>query len=204
MPPALTKLGLLVERGLTETAALWPEVRRAFAWVHKAATVLKNVPAYAGAGVRRQYTALLGRLRRAIPRAGKLQGALRHFVKVTRSYWPGLFACYDVPDLPRTNNGLEQFFGSGRYHERRIRGTKAASPGLVLRGSVRLVAAAATRLRPVTGSDLAAADWTAWRALRGELEQRRCARTQRRRFRRDPTAYLADLEAKLTQLILPA
>jgi hypothetical protein len=143
-------------------------------------------------------------MRRAIPRAGKLQGAFRHFVKVTRSYWPGLFACYDVADLPRTNNALEQFFGSGRYHERRIRGTKAASPGLVLRGSVRLVAAAATRLQTVTGPTLAPADLSAWRSLREDLEQRRITRTQRRRFRRDPQAYLADLEAKLTQLILPA
>jgi hypothetical protein len=193
-----------VERGLTETAALWPEVRCTFAWVHKAAAVLKNEPADSGSVVRRRYTALIGQIRRAVPRAGKLQGALRHFLKVTKSYWSGLFACYDVADLPRTNNALEQFFGSGRYHERRIRGTKAASPGLVLRGSVRLVAAAATRLQTVTGPELAPGNLRAWRDLRGELEQRRGARTQRRRFRRNPTAYLAELEAKLVQLILPA
>jgi hypothetical protein len=204
LPPALTKLRLLVERGLTETAALWPEVCFAFAWVHQAAAVLKNKPRSCGAIVRRRYTAFLRRLSCAESQAGKLHGALRHFVKVTRSYWPGLFACYDVPGLPRTNNALEQFFGSGRYHERRIRGTKAASPGLVLRGSVRLVAGAATRLRDVTGPGLAPTDLSAWRALRGELEQRRAARTQRRRFRRDPTGYLAELEAKLTQLVLPA
>jgi hypothetical protein len=204
LPPALTKLRLLVERGLAETAALWPEVRFAFAWVHQAAAVLKNEPGSSGAVVRRRYTALLRRLGCADSQVGKLHGALRHFVKVTRSYWPGLFACYDVPDLPRTNNALEQFFGSGRYHERRIRGTKAASPGLVLRGSVRLVAGAATRLRAVNGPELAPTDLNAWRTLRDELEQRRAARTQRRRFRRDPTAYLAELEARLPQLVLPA
>lgn len=76
--------------------------------------------------------------------------------------------------------------------------------GLVLRGSVRLVAAATTRLQTVRGLTLAPADLSAWRFLRGALEQRRGARTQRRRFRRDPTAYLAELEAKLTQLTLPA
>jgi hypothetical protein len=31
----------------------------------------------------------------------------RHLDKVSRSYWPGLFHCYDVPGLPRTNNELE-------------------------------------------------------------------------------------------------
>ena len=30
-----------------------------------------------------------------------------HFLKVFRSYWPGLFHCYDVEDLPRTNNNLD-------------------------------------------------------------------------------------------------
>ncbi|HEY5869067.1 MAG TPA: transposase [Candidatus Tectomicrobia bacterium] len=34
----------------------------------------------------------------------------RHLDKVTRSYWPGLFHCYDVPGLPRTNNALESHF----------------------------------------------------------------------------------------------
>src|SRR5262249_52409471 len=34
--------------------------------------------------------------------------------RVSRSYWPGLFACYEVADLPRTNNDLEHFFGSHR------------------------------------------------------------------------------------------
>ena len=31
-----------------------------------------------------------------------------HLDKVSRSYWPGLFHCYDVPGLPRTNNELEK------------------------------------------------------------------------------------------------
>ena len=42
---------------------------------------------------------------------------MKQFVKVTRSYWPGLFACYESSDLPRTNNDLEHTFGSHRYHE---------------------------------------------------------------------------------------
>ncbi len=35
---------------------------------------------------------------------------------VTKSYWPGLFACYGSADIPRTNNDLEHLFGSGRSH----------------------------------------------------------------------------------------
>jgi len=98
--------------------------------------------------VRRRYRGLIASLTRHRGKLGSLAGALDRFRKVTRSYWPGLFRCYDVADLPRTNNDLEQFFGSYRYHERRCSGRKVACPGTVVRGSVRLVAAAATRLRP--------------------------------------------------------
>jgi len=38
--------------------------------------------------------------------------ALDHFRKVARSYRPGLFHATDVAGLPRTNNALEQLFGS--------------------------------------------------------------------------------------------
>ena len=34
----------------------------------------------------------------------------RHLDTVSRSYWPGLFHCDDVPGLPRTNNELEGHF----------------------------------------------------------------------------------------------
>ena len=34
----------------------------------------------------------------------------RHLDTVSRSYWRGLFHCYDVPGLPRTNNEIESHF----------------------------------------------------------------------------------------------
>jgi hypothetical protein len=137
-------------------------------------------------------------------RAGDLAGALRHFGKVTRSDWPGLFHGYDVPDLPRTDNDLEQLFGSHRYHERRASGRKMASPGLVVRGSVRLPAAVATRLRgEVRGEDLAPSDPEAWRELRAGWERRQEIRAQGRRFRRDPAAYLQELEDAPIKETLP-
>jgi hypothetical protein len=127
-----------------------------------------------------------------------------HFVTVSRSYWPGLFACYDTPGLPRTNNDLERAFGSHRYHERRATGRKGASPSLVLRGSAKLVAGLATRHREVTAADLAGADRTEWERVRAALEVRRDRRVERRRFRQDPDAYLKVLENKLIQSRLPA
>jgi len=131
-------------------------------------------------------------------RAGSLEPGIRHSLKVTRSYWPGLFHCYDIAGLPRTNNDLEHVFGTHRYHERRTTGRKTGSPTLVIRGSVRVVAATATRLCTFSADDLAAVDVSEWQALRQELDQRRHSRVLQRRFRRDPEAYLARLEALLS------
>jgi len=72
-----------------------------------------------------------------------------------------------------------------------------ASPGTVVRGPARLVAAVATRLHRPTGADLRPRSLEAWRQLRSRLEFRHEARRKQLRFRRDPNAYLAEIEARL-------
>jgi hypothetical protein len=182
---------------------MWPEVRTGFGWVRRFAVALADEDGLGAAGVRRRYRGLIAALARHRKSCGRLAEAFDHFRKVTRSYWPGLFRCYEVADLPRTNNDLEQFFGSYRYHERRASGRKVACPGTVVRGSVRLVAAATTRLRAIEVADLIPADVAAWRGLRESLERRQAVRTMGRRFRRDPAAYLRSLEDALIKKTLP-
>jgi hypothetical protein len=200
----LTRLRAILGKGLEATEASWPDVRTAFGWVHRAAAILRNKKGLDAAGVRRRYRGLIAAIARHRRAAGRLAEAFEHFLKVTRSYWPGLFRCYDVTDLPRTNNELEQFFGSYRHHERRCSGRKMACPGTVVRGSVRLVAAAATRARQIEASDLVPSDRQAWHDLRGTLERLRAVRTLGRRFRRDPRAYLQSLEDSLIKQALPS
>jgi hypothetical protein len=183
---------------------LWPDVRVAFGWVHRAAAILRNKKGLDAAGVRRRYRGVIAALARHRGSSGSLTGAFDHFRKVTRSYWPGLFRCDDVDGLPRTNNDLEQVFGSYRHHERRCSGRKVACPGTVVRGSVRLVAAAATRLGPIEPEDLIPSDLRAWRELRGRLERRQAVRTLGRRFRRDPEGYLKSLEESFINQALPS
>ena len=199
----MTRLRAILARGPEATEALWPDVRTAFGRVHRAAAVLRNKKGLSAAGVRRRYRGLIGAIARHRENCGGLRDAFEHFRKVTRSYWPGLFHCYGVADLPRTNNELEQFFGSYRYHERRASGRKVACPGTVVRGSVRLTASAATRLHPFGAGELVPSDLKAWRELRGSLERRRAGRTLGRRFRRDPVAYLRSLEESLIKQALP-
>jgi len=136
-------------------------------------------------------------------RAGDLEGAVGHFLKVTRSYWPGLFHCYDVAGVPRTNNDLEGFFGKLRYNERRATGRKTASASLVLRGSVRAVASVASRLQPLDATQLRPSDVEQLKGLREQLDAQRQSRREQYRFRRDPAGFLARLEQKLVKSVLP-
>ena len=125
------------------------------------------------------------------------QKAITHFLKVTESYAPHLFFCVSHPDLPRTNNDLEQSFGSVRRSERRATGRRGAVPGLVVNGAVRVQAALATRVKTFTVDDLVPHNLQAWRAIRSEVSERLDARCKQSRFRRNPAAYLADLEHRL-------
>ncbi len=184
---------------LAATAPLWPPVRVAYAWVWQVAPLLGEHGPGVAVTVRRRLGGLLGAMTRQRRLAGVLASGVEHFVKVTRSYWPGLFHCYAVADLPRTNNDLEQFFGSHRYHERRASGRKGASPSLVLRGEARVLAAAATRQHVYTAEELAEADPARQAELRQHLESRRRRRVNRTRFRRNPRAFLQQLEEKLLQ-----
>src|SRR5262245_65902550 len=121
--------------------------------------------------------------------AGTLAPALAHCRKVTRSDWPGLCACYPVPELPRTHSDLAQFCGTYRSHDRRTTGHTVVSPGLVLNGAV-CVIAAARRLYPYSAAELAPGNVRAWQELRQARETRRQQRTLGRRFGRDAASYL--------------
>jgi len=206
LPRGLEKLRRLLRRGLEQTAALWPPVRATYRWVKRVARVLENKAKRPAARVRRGLSALLSQIRQAAAqvRDPMVAEQLRWFIKVTKSYWSGLFRCYESPDIPRTNNDLEHLFGSQRYHERRASGRKQAAPGLVVRGSARVVAGLATRLRPDEGLRLRTGYVESWRQLRAELDKRREARRKQRRFRRDPASYLSQLEEVCLHLSLPA
>jgi hypothetical protein len=198
----------VIHAGLEKTEQLWPEVLQGFALLKRVATVLRNEELLRGAQVRQRFTHVVAEMTQAAARARaaakeKLALALEHFVKVSASYEPGLFHCYDVADLQPTNNELEQAFGSVRHHERRASGRKKGGLSLVVR-SVRLVAALASRLEDIRPEELAPSELQQWRDKREELRRRRRARAQQRRFRRDPDAYLRQLEDKLNQSGLPA
>jgi hypothetical protein len=194
----------LVAQGLAATDALWPAIRIAYDWVHQAARLLENEDALTSSEVRRRMDDLLAEMRDDQATVGTLQPAVAHFLKVSASYWPGLFHCYDIPGLPRTNNGLEQFFGSARYQQRRANGRIRATAATVVRGSVRVLASTASRLHLFGEYDLWHPNLERWADLRRSLDLRQEARRQQGRFRKDPAAYLATLETLLLKSGLPS
>jgi len=204
VPTELRKLRALVAKGLAATDARWPAIRIAYGWVHQAARLLENEDQLTGSEVRQQMDDLLAEIRGEQATVGTLQPAVAHFLKVSASYWPGLFHCYDIPGLPRTNNILEHFFGSVRYHHRRASGRIRASAGTVVRGAVRTLASTASRLHLFGAYELRHPDPDRWRDLRRSLDLRQEARRQQGRFRKDPAAYLAALENRLLKPSLPS
>ena len=79
----------------------------------RAAPILHNDTQETGAAVQRRLHGLLG-ARGNIAKAGPLAPAVEHLLKVSRATGQ-VYACRsNVPDLPRTNNDLEQFFGAYR------------------------------------------------------------------------------------------
>ena len=193
----------MIAHGLASTADQWPVIRTAFGWLHQAAHLLNNSSERNVPALRRAYRRLLAHMRQGAQSTGSLESAVHHFLKVTASYWPGLFVCYTRPDIPRTNNDLEHLFGSVRYHERRASGRKVTAPMFLTRGRVRLIAAAC-QLHAFSSTELQPKNLTEWRVLRQELTQRQAARALQRRFRHNPTAYLADAERLLHPETLPA
>jgi hypothetical protein len=167
--------------------------------VHRVARLLENQKQLPAKALRRGLSQILTKMRRAARQTkdDELREQLQTFVKVTKSYWPGLFRCYESIDIPRTNNDLEHLFGSYRYHERRASGRKGASARLVVRGGPRIMAELATGQRPEEGLSWPSGYVPTWRRQREELEKRREARRQQRRFRQDPHHYLQRLEELL-------
>jgi hypothetical protein len=58
-----------------------------------------------------------------------------HLEKTFRSHWWGLFKCYDVEGLPRTNNELERYLRRIRMGQRRISGRKNVQDFIIRYGS---------------------------------------------------------------------
>jgi hypothetical protein len=171
--------------------------------VHQAAHILANEEEQRMEEVRRSYRKLLSRMFSERESLGELAAAINQFLKVTKSYWKGL--CSAATRWP-TYLAPTTIWSSSlvRCVTTRASGRRGASPAVVVRGSVRVIAAVATLPGGFDASQIRPADLSEWRTLRASLECRRETRRAQLRFRRDPEEYLAKLEEQLLKQTLPS
>jgi hypothetical protein len=133
-----------------------------------------------------------------------LQAPLTHLVTVLRRLGAGLYHCYDVPGLPRTNNDMEHFYRRLKSGERRITGRKRSDTFVVWVGGFAAYAVAASGETETTlRQQLALVSASTWRAERAALWANHERQTKMRRFHLHRSAYLADLEARWTAVSQP-
>jgi hypothetical protein len=197
LPPALQQLQQLLSKGIKATTTLWSPLQSAYKLVHQAAHILANQEQYTGTQVRERYLAFVSQLQEQKANVEPLGEAIEHFCHITNNFAAGLFQCYDVEGLPRTNNDLEQCFGVARVHERRATGRRGAIAGVVVRGSVRVITAVVTKEQTFSAEELRPSDYQRWHELRVRVQQCEETRRQQFRFRKNPASYLAALEAQL-------
>jgi len=117
-------------QGLQAALAPFAQTYQAFqqgaAWLRDIAYILEPAVSQAlrGEQVAEQLRGYLDTVRRWPASTPTLDEFALHLDTVSRSYWPGLFHCYDVPGLPRTNNELESRFRETGRHLLRITGQK--------------------------------------------------------------------------------
>ncbi len=129
---------------------------------------------------------------------------VRHLGVVLRRLGEGLYHCYDVPGLPRTDNALEQFYRRVKTEQRRITGRKRADAFVVRVGGFAVYATASSgTAEHVLREQLAMVPAVDWQQQRVHLRQTQARQTKMRRFRLRRAAYLSDLEARWTAISQP-
>jgi len=110
--PRLAQLSQGLQSALSPFAAPAQELQQGAAWLHDIADILEPAPTQPlqAEHVADQLRGSLDTVRWRSDVTPRLKTFGRHLDKVSRSYWPGLFHCYKVPGLPRTNNELESRF----------------------------------------------------------------------------------------------
>ncbi|MFD2327995.1 hypothetical protein ACFSR7_01960 [Cohnella sp. GCM10020058] len=121
------------------------------------------------------------------------------FRSYTKGFWEGLFACYDTPYLPRTNNDQERYFRQTKARYRRITGLRNWNAYIWRSGEFVVLVDDALQQSNLL-QRLQRVDYASYRQVREQLESRLLEGTHQRRFRRNPNQYLKQLEERVCLL----
>ncbi len=209
----LARLRTLVQRARQRCAERTGALALAHGWLLTIARCLEPPgagplePPPSGAVVRARVEGVLDELT-ARCQAGQVAGWLRpkveHLLTVLRRLGDGLYHCYDVPALPRTNNATEQFYRRVKTEQRRITGRKRADAFVVRVGGFAVYATAASATAEAAlREQVATVPAKDWQRERVTLRANQERQTKMRRFRLHRDAYLAALETRWLALAQP-
>lgn len=124
--PRLENLSQGIERALSPFAGDYQDLEQGAGWLRDIAATLDppHDSQVSGEQVAQQLRTYLDDLGRLPDLSSCLAAFRQHLDKVSLSYWPGLFYCYDLEGLPRTNNGLESHFRDTQRQLLRTTGQK--------------------------------------------------------------------------------
>ena len=183
--------------------AAFAEVAEAQTWVTAIRQVLDaapvptaHAPAPGGDAVARQLAHVLGGLADRTDLSPWLQTVRGQVCGVSERYWRGLFVCYDVVGVPRTNNDLESLFGATRRRVRQQTGAKQVRRSIGRQGAW-LLYPPDTEMRDVQ-QRLEGVPYAVYQHERAHFEQRQARFRQRFRWRRNRAGVLDQLESQWT------
>jgi hypothetical protein len=123
------------------------------------------------------------------------QRVAAHINQIFRSFGWGLFTCYDVAGLPRTNNELERFMRQIKMGHRRVSGRKNVHDFIIRYGAYAALVDPAESLDELL-TRVAEVDQEEFLKERKQLNLTLLDETKIHRFRYHRADYLAELEAR--------
>ena len=123
------------------------------------------------------------------------QRVAEHINQIFRNFWWGLFTCYDVEGLPRTNNELERFIRQIRMGNRRVSGRKNVHDFIIRYGAYAALIDPAESLEELLAR-MDEVDQEEFLNERKRLNLSLLDEAKIHRFRHHRADYLAELEAR--------
>ncbi|MBC8449931.1 MAG: hypothetical protein H8D78_19530 [Chloroflexi bacterium] len=165
------------------------EVQQALDWVKPIKVILQQAPlptekeaSPGGDRVARQLAHYLGPLADRSDLSPWLTAFRKELLAISERYWSGLFHCYNIMGLPRTNNDHENLYGQIKRHLRRQRGVEDLRDPLRRHGAW-LVFQNQGASPEELWERLAQVSWEAYFAERARYEQRQALFRRRYQWR---------------------
>lgn len=196
----------VLDETLPAYASPFTEVQQALGWIEDIEAVLDiplttaEQPGPGGDAVARQLAHYLGPLADTSALTPWLTQFRDDLLALSERYWSGLFHCYDIVGLPRTNNDHENVYGQTKRQLRRQLGVSELREPLLRRGAWAVLgvnAASPAELR----HRLAQVSWEDYRAERRRYEQRQAQFGRRYRWRHQRDAVLQDRVAAWAEAV---